>query len=100
MVQLNTAPMALLTASTDRCVKMWGVNGEPMGLLLQGIPANLKNPKWNLVIDVAGREEVRREVAHLSPAAAPPSSLNPSSPRHTPGGGSEDGQSDGGGGGS
>jgi len=56
VVQLNAAPMALLTASTDRCVKMWGVDGQPMGLLLQGIPANVKNPKWNLSIDVAGRE--------------------------------------------
>ena len=36
---------------------MWGLNGQPMGLLLQGIPTNVKNPKWNLTIDVIGREE-------------------------------------------
>ena len=36
---------------------MWGLDGQPMGLLLQGIPVNVKNPKWNLTIDVTGREE-------------------------------------------
>ena len=38
VVQLISTPPGMLTASTDRCVKMWMPDGSPVGLLLQGTP--------------------------------------------------------------
>ena len=55
VVELTKEPRGILTASTDRCVKMWNLAGRCMGLLLQGIKRGIQNPRWELDIDVASR---------------------------------------------
>ena len=56
VVELTHEPRGILTASTDRCVKMWSLGGECQGLLLQSINRGVQNPRWELKINVTERD--------------------------------------------
>lgn len=47
VVLVSTDPPALLTSGADRCVKAWGLDGKPQGLLLQGLAPHAPNPRWS-----------------------------------------------------
>ncbi|CAM9168089.1 unnamed protein product [Chrysoparadoxa australica] len=50
-------PPAILSGSTDRCVKMWNTDGRSQGILLQGFGYNQVNPKWSLKFNAAARAQ-------------------------------------------
>jgi hypothetical protein len=61
VLELTHEPRGLLTASTDRCVKMWSLGGRCTGSLLQSINMGVQNPRWELMMDVADREAKESE---------------------------------------
>jgi hypothetical protein len=44
--------MGLLTSAADRLVKMWTLDGKPLGVLLQSVPVGTKARSWEFDIDV------------------------------------------------
>ena len=49
-------PRAILTASTDRCAKMFSLAGEPVGTLLQSSKRGSRSQDWDLPLDVGVRD--------------------------------------------
>ena len=56
----NDGEKSLLTYSSDRTVKMWTIDGRPMGTLLAGLEAGTKNPVWDFNMDVDKRKAMVR----------------------------------------
>jgi len=52
----NDGEKSLLTFSSDRTVKMWTLEGRPMGTLLAGLEKGTKNPVWDFKMDVDKRK--------------------------------------------
>lgn len=44
--------LGLLTSAADRLVKMWTLQGEPLGTLLQSVPVGTRSRSWDLVLDI------------------------------------------------
>ena len=69
----STSPAALLSASYDHTVRIWGTDGEQRGVrlgsLLQGIRGRKRHPKWDFHVDVGGIERREtQEIQHLTRA--------------------------------
>ena len=59
-LEIVESPQALLSASYDHTVRLWGTDedarGVRLGSLLQGIRGKMRHPKWNFHVDVVGLE--------------------------------------------
>jgi WD40 repeat protein len=59
-LEIVDEPRALLSASYDHTVRLWGTDGEARGVrlgsLLQGIRGETRHPKWNFHVNVADLE--------------------------------------------
>lgn len=51
IVSCQCTSVGVITSAVDRLVKIWTFDGEPMGRLLQSIPAGMKNKAWKLELD-------------------------------------------------
>jgi len=56
VIKLTQEPRALLTASTDKRVLMFSLDGKSLGCLLQTAKYGCQSPQWSLRIDVAQRQ--------------------------------------------
>jgi hypothetical protein len=64
VIVLTQEPRALLSASTDKRVQMFSLEGDQTGVLLQSTKHGMQSSQWSLKIDVALRQA--SEAAGLS----------------------------------
>jgi len=59
-LEIVEEPRALLSASYDHTVRLWGTDGDARGVrlgsLLQGIRGKMRHPKWNFHVDIEEME--------------------------------------------
>jgi hypothetical protein len=60
-LEIVGGPQALLSASYDHTVRLWGTDGDARGVrlgsLLQGIRGKMRHPKWNFHVAVTDLED-------------------------------------------
>lgn len=60
-VVITPEPRAVLTTSTDCCVKMFQTGGTKIGRLVQSVKSGHQSSCWDFPIDVIAREQSERE---------------------------------------
>jgi WD40 repeat protein len=60
-VVVTPEPRAVLTTSTDCCVKMFQTGGTKIGRLVQSVKSGHQSSCWDLPIDVVAREQAEAE---------------------------------------
>ena len=51
IVTCLATPDGCLTSGADKLVKMWTMDGLPLGVLMQSVPVGSRSQKWNLILD-------------------------------------------------
>jgi WD40 repeat protein len=54
IITCRATPNGVLTSGADMLVKMWTFTGEPIGVLLQSVPAGTRSRSWKLNLDIEG----------------------------------------------
>ncbi|DBA00306.1 TPA: hypothetical protein N0F65_001501 [Lagenidium giganteum] len=61
-IQMIPEPLSVLTSSFDRRVKIWTLQGECLGILMQG-DMEIHNRSWRFTVDYEARERKKEEAA-------------------------------------